>query len=78
MAINGGSPNAQPVGCGPEVKVCAACGETFSCAARAAGCWCEETKLTKEALIELRARYSDCLCPRCLWAAASPPAGKTQ
>ena len=75
--MSGGRPNAQPAGCGPEWKACAACGEKFSCAARAAGCWCEATKLTKETLSELRGRYSDCLCPRCLSAAASRPVGKT-
>ena len=29
----------------------------------AAGCWCEEVKLTKQVLRELRGRHADCLCP---------------
>lgn len=70
MATSGGSPNAQPADSGPELKACAACGEKFVCAARAAGCWCEAVKLTKQELLELRGRYADCLCPRCLSAAA--------
>jgi hypothetical protein len=69
--MNGGSPNAQAARCEPEAKVCAACGGQFSCAARAAGCWCEEVKLTNQALNELRGRFADCLCPRCLSAASA-------
>jgi len=51
-------------------KKCEACGETFVCGAPERECWCEELKLTGEAAAKLRARHADCLCPRCLAAAA--------
>ncbi|MGP8157660.1 MAG: cysteine-rich CWC family protein [Candidatus Acidiferrales bacterium] len=51
-------------------KECPACGASFGCSADSAGCWCQETKLTCEILAALRARHADCLCPRCLAAAA--------
>jgi hypothetical protein len=57
-------------GCAPTQKKCEACGEIFSCGAPEPGCWCENAKLTTESTAQLRARLSDCLCPRCLAAAA--------
>ena len=61
----------------PKQKVCEACGETFSCCALAGPCWCDEVKISKETLAILRARYADCLCEKCLNAAAKNdlPAG---
>jgi len=51
---------------GPTQKVCEACGQTFGCAAPQRGCWCEGVKLSDATRAELKARYSDCLCPECL------------
>jgi len=45
---------------------CEACGSEFTCGASLAGCWCSEIPLTDEIRRDLRARYSDCLCRRCL------------
>jgi hypothetical protein len=56
--------------CAPTQKKCAACGEMFACGAPESNCWCEELKLSPSELEQLRARYDDCLCPRCLAAAA--------
>ena len=56
-------------GCAHTQKQCEACGEIFSCGAPERGCWCEDVKLTSEVAARLRARHSDCLCPRCLVAA---------
>jgi hypothetical protein len=57
-------------GCASTQKKCQACGEMFACGAPEPGCWCENVKLTSEAAAQLRARHTDCLCPRCLAAAA--------
>lgn len=58
-------------------KRCPKCGLVFSCGGLF-GCWCREVKLTEAQLALLRQRYTDCLCPACLRAAASddgnPPA----
>jgi hypothetical protein len=69
--MSGGEPELTMPASAPTGKNCAACGERFSCGAPAAGCWCEGLQVTREVLRELRARYSDCLCLRCLSAAAS-------
>ena len=47
-------------------KVCEACGEGFVCKSMAAGCWCEEIRLTAAAREEISRRYCDCLCRDCL------------
>jgi len=54
----------------PKVKVCGACGASFDCFTPLGPCWCEDVKLSSETLGELRARYDDCLCAKCLRAAA--------
>ena len=59
------------LGGAPTLKMCAACGESFSCGAPVAGCWCEDVQVAAEVLVALRARYADCLCRRCLTVAAS-------
>jgi len=64
---------AQRNACAPTQKKCAACGQQFSCGAPGPGCWCEDVHLSPAALAQLRARYADCLCPRCL-AAVEPGA----
>jgi len=69
--MSGGEPELKLPGSAPTLKSCAACGEEFSCGAPAAGCWCEELQITREGLRDLHARYPDCLCRRCLSAAAS-------
>jgi Cysteine-rich CWC len=76
--MSSGNPNAQPGGREPVIKLCAACGEKFPCSARGGGCWCEEMTLGRDALRDLRERYCDCLCPRCLSVAAAQPAKKAQ
>jgi len=66
-----GQPERQLPGTAPPtLKNCAACGAGFSCGAPAAGCWCEDVVVAPEVLVALRARYMDCLCRRCLTAAA--------
>jgi hypothetical protein len=68
--MGGGDGELTLPGTAPTLKRCAACGELFSCGAPVAGCWCEEVPVAAEILLELRARYADCLCRRCLSAAA--------
>jgi hypothetical protein len=69
-------PATQRQGCAPTRKKCEACGEMFDCAAPERGCWCEEVKLSGQVAAEVRGRYADCLCPRCLAAAAECGAPK--
>ena len=47
-------------------KTCEACGAAFTCSASGAGCWCADVELSGGALAELRERFRDCLCQRCL------------
>ena len=49
-----------------EPSVCAACGESFTCGATLAGCWCAEIQLSDEVRAELRKNYQSCLCRACL------------
>jgi hypothetical protein len=72
--MSGGEPERELLGTAPTLKNCAACGESLSCGAPVAGCWCEEVQVSAEVLVALRARYADCLCRRCLLAAASASA----
>jgi Cysteine-rich CWC len=51
-------------------KTCPVCGTRFGCMAERGACWCQELKLDSQALADLRARFTDCLCPRCLALAA--------
>ncbi|MEZ5425845.1 MAG: cysteine-rich CWC family protein [Pyrinomonadaceae bacterium] len=55
-------------------SVCEACGEEFICGATFKGCWCMNIKLTDEIRRDLRTKYKDCLCRKCLEKSAS--AGK--
>ncbi|MGH9592784.1 MAG: cysteine-rich CWC family protein, partial [Bryobacteraceae bacterium] len=55
----------------PKTKVCGACGAEFSCTRMVGPCWCEDVKIGAATLADLRARFSDCLCPNCLRAAAA-------
>jgi hypothetical protein len=60
----------QSYGCASTQKKCEACGEMFDGPAPEHGCWCEDVKLASESALQLRARYSECMGPRCLAAAA--------
>ncbi len=51
---------------GSEPLTCEACGNSFTCGAALAGCWCSEVKLSERLRSTLRARYQSCLCPLCL------------
>jgi hypothetical protein len=51
-------------------KICQACGTQFPCASPWGPCWCEDVKISIKILAELRASYDECLCPKCLTAAA--------
>jgi len=56
-----------------ETKVCGACGNTFGCGAKLDGCWCSEIDLPPNTAGELRSKYADCLCAKCLAALATSP-----
>jgi hypothetical protein len=68
--MSNGEPNSRSAGESPQQKACPACGVQFDCSASGKKCWCEEVKLGSKASADLRAQFSDCLCPRCLARAA--------
>jgi cysteine-rich CWC protein len=72
--MSGGEPELKLPGSAPTLKSCAACGQQFCCGAPVPGCWCEELQIASDVLSKLRARYADCLCRRCLSAAAAQSA----
>lgn len=48
-------------------KTCPRCGASFECRHDLTGkCWCMDVNLTDKVRSVLKARYSDCLCRRCL------------
>ena len=49
-----------------DTKTCESCGETFGCGAKLDGCWCADVDLAPALARELKAKYKDCLCPKCL------------
>ena len=55
----------------PEPKVCGSCGESFGCGAKLEGCWCAEVKLPEWTASALNAKFTDCLCKKCLGALAA-------
>jgi hypothetical protein len=61
----------------PRQKICEACGIQFPCFSSGGPCWCEDVKVGRETLAEVRSRYNDCLCPKCLAAAASAAKSST-
>jgi Cysteine-rich CWC len=69
--LNFGEPKEPSAGNGTEQKNCPVCGARFGCMATQETCWCAEVKLGSKATADLRARFSDCLCPRCLALAAA-------
>lgn len=60
----------------PEQKICGSCGEPFGCGAKLDGCWCTELTLTKSQAENIKAKFTDCLCPQCLEKFAEKPAMK--
>ena len=74
--MSGSEPELTLLGIAPTLKSCAACGESFSCSAPAAGCWCEELRIAGAVLSDLHARYADCVCRQCLSAAAAASASR--
>lgn len=50
-----------------KTHACEACGEPFTCEISIGkGCWCGEVKLSEDTLLELRAKYGNCVCRTCL------------
>jgi hypothetical protein len=49
-----------------EIKTCESCGEPFGCGAKLDGCWCVDVELAPAIANDLMAKYTDCLCPKCL------------
>lgn len=68
--MNSGQRKAPSVGESTEQKTCPICGARFGCMAAQQACWCAEVKLSGESTADLKTRFSDCLCPRCLALAA--------
>jgi hypothetical protein len=66
IAVNTGEPKAPPAGDSTNQKSCPVCSASFGCMAAMQSCWCAELRLSSEALADLRSRFADCLCPRCL------------
>ncbi|HEX3100482.1 MAG TPA: cysteine-rich CWC family protein [Pyrinomonadaceae bacterium] len=62
----------------PENKICESCGVTFGCGAKLDGCWCTELTLTETHAEAIKAKFTDCLCPRCLAKFASTDETKTR
>ncbi len=65
-----GEPKATSAGDSTDEKSCPVCGARFGCMATQETCWCAEVNLGSKAAADLRARFTDCLCPRCLALAA--------
>ncbi|HZT55126.1 MAG TPA: cysteine-rich CWC family protein [Burkholderiaceae bacterium] len=60
---------------GPDPDRCPRCGEMFDCGANdAAPCPCTTLALDAKTLADLRARYTGCLCLRCLAELSNQPA----
>ena len=55
---------------GPRTLRCERCGVAFECDPRGA-CWCANVPVPPEALVQIRQKYADCLCPACLKAVGS-------
>jgi hypothetical protein len=72
--MSGGEAEMILLGAAPTLKMCSACGESFSCGAPVPGCWCEDVQVAAEVLVALQVRYADCLCRRCLTAVAAAAA----
>ncbi len=65
-----------PVAPGYRATTCPRCNGPFACgvdADRATPCFCVGYALGAQRLAELRAKWSDCLCARCLATLAADP-----
>ncbi len=49
-----------------EPKICESCGAKFGCGAKLDGCWCAEVDVPPPVAADLKAKFKDCLCPKCL------------
>ena len=46
---------------------CLACGSTFGCClVPISSCWCSKVEVSDTVLVEIRRKFSDCICPDCL------------
>ncbi len=54
------------IGSGAVVCSCPRCGDTFSCGARADGCWCQTLPPVDPARLGDDPAAASCLCPYCL------------
>ena len=50
----------------PQLKECPNCTSSFSCSADRPGCWCQDVHVPGEALDDLRAQLTGCVCRSCL------------
>ena len=50
----------------PQLKECPNCSSSFSCSADRPGCWCQDVAVPGEALDDLRAQLTGCVCRSCL------------
>jgi hypothetical protein len=64
------SPKSDSPAPAPKQKICQACGTQFPCSSPSSPCWCDDVKVSRQTLAELRTQYDECLCPKCLTAAA--------
>ena len=49
------------------MKTCEKCGVAFKCGAKTdTRCWCNAYAVTEESLKNIREKYNDCLCEKCL------------
>jgi len=69
--MNSPKPDSLHAAHSPKQKICQACGTQFPCASPSSPCWCDDVKVSRQTLAELRTQYDECLCPKCLTAAAS-------
>jgi Cysteine-rich CWC len=52
---------------GQRQVICESCGATFGCCpVPKGGCWCADIGISNAALEELKAKFTECICPECL------------
>jgi hypothetical protein len=49
-----------------EKLVCESCGEDFSCGSKIGKCWCFAVEVNAETLADIKTKYKECLCEKCL------------
>ena len=47
-------------------KICESCRAEFGCGAKLDGCWCTKLELAEPQAAQIKAKFGDCLCPKCL------------